>query len=75
MRFSALTLTAVKMKKARFTETQTINILKFADSGMKAEEICCQNGSHNVAFYNEKATLGAMDLLNILMVHFAGHFK
>lgn len=28
------------MKKARFTETQIVNILKLADSGMKVEDIC-----------------------------------
>ncbi len=32
------------MKKARFTETQIVNILKLADSGIKVEEICRQNG-------------------------------
>ncbi|MGV3346187.1 transposase, partial [Enterobacteriaceae bacterium LUAb1] len=31
------------MKKARFTETQIVNILKLADSGIKIEEICRQN--------------------------------
>ncbi|AIN64708.1 hypothetical protein [Providencia sp. PROV261] len=28
------------MKKAHFTETQIINILKLAGSGMKVEDIC-----------------------------------
>ncbi len=32
------------MKKARFTETQIVNILKLADSGMKVEDICRQMG-------------------------------
>ena len=27
------------MKKVRFTETQIVNILKLADSGMKVEDI------------------------------------
>jgi len=35
------------MKKARFTEAQIVNILKFADSGLKIEEICRQNGISN----------------------------
>ncbi|MGN1507804.1 transposase, partial [Yersinia enterocolitica] len=43
------------MKKARFTETQIVNILKLADSGMKVEEICRQNGISNATFYNWKA--------------------
>ncbi|HDL8335363.1 TPA: transposase [Yersinia enterocolitica] len=41
--------------KARFTETQIVNILKIADSGMKVEEICRQNGISNATFYNWKA--------------------
>ncbi|PWW10641.1 putative transposase [Mangrovibacter plantisponsor] len=39
------------MKKARFTETQIVNILKLADSGLKVEEICHQNGISNAIFY------------------------
>ncbi len=38
------------MKKARFTETQIVNILKLADSGLKVEEICHQNGISNATF-------------------------
>ncbi len=32
------------MKKARFTESQIVSILKLADSGMEIDEICRQNG-------------------------------
>lgn len=39
------------MKKARFTETQIVNILKLADSGMKVEDICRQNGISNATYY------------------------
>ncbi|ELI8285212.1 hypothetical protein COO51_20095 [Yersinia enterocolitica] len=42
-------------ENARFTETQIVNILKLADSGMKVEEICRQNGISNATFYNWKA--------------------
>ncbi|CAK6616396.1 Transposase [Providencia stuartii] len=28
------------MKKAHFTETQIVNILKLADSSMKVDDIC-----------------------------------
>ncbi|WP_299999989.1 hypothetical protein [uncultured Cedecea sp.] len=35
IRFSAFAFAEVKMKKARFTETQIVNILKLADSGLK----------------------------------------
>lgn len=34
------------MEKARFTETQIVNILKLTDSGIKVEDICRQNVAH-----------------------------
>ncbi len=39
------------MTKARFTETQIVNILKLADSGMKVEDICRQNRISNAIYY------------------------
>ncbi|WP_050161742.1 transposase, partial [Yersinia enterocolitica] len=53
------------MKKARFTETQIVNILKVADSGMKVEEICRQNGISNATFYNWKAKYGGMEVNDV----------
>ncbi|ETT03551.1 transposase [Providencia alcalifaciens F90-2004] len=49
------------MKKARFTETQIVNILKLADSGMKVEDICRQNGIRNATYYNWKSKYGGME--------------
>ncbi|MBS0847022.1 transposase [Citrobacter sp. JGM124] len=40
------------MKKARFTETQNVNIVNIAYSGLKIEEICRQNGISNATYYN-----------------------
>ncbi len=48
------------MKKARFTEIQIVNILKLADSGMKVEDICRQNGISNATYYNWKSKYGGM---------------
>ncbi len=42
------------MKKARFSETQIVNILKLSDSDMKVEDICHQNGISNATYYNWK---------------------
>ncbi|CRX93271.1 putative transposase [Yersinia enterocolitica] len=53
------------MIKARFTETQIVNILKLADSGMKVEEICRQNGISNATFYNWKAKYGGMEVNDV----------
>ena len=49
------------MKKVRFTETQIVNILKLADSGLKVEEICRQNGISNAIYYNWKSKYGGME--------------
>lgn len=49
------------MKKARFTETQIVNILKLADSGMIVEDICRQNGISNATNYNWKSKYGGVE--------------
>lgn len=49
------------MKKVRFTETQIVNILKLADSGMKVDDICRQNGISNATYYNWKSKYGGME--------------
>ncbi|KGP42357.1 transposase [Morganella morganii] len=40
------------MKKAHFTESQIVSILKLANSGMKIDEIFRQNGISNGTYYN-----------------------
>ena len=49
------------IKKARFTGTQIVNILKLADSGMKVDDICRQNGISNATYYNWKSKYGGME--------------
>ncbi|WP_156730680.1 IS3 family transposase [Morganella psychrotolerans] len=53
------------MKKARFTESQIVSILKQADSGMKVDEICRQNGISNATYYNWKSKYGGMEAADI----------
>jgi hypothetical protein len=36
------------MKKSRYTESQSIRVLKEVDAGMKVEEVCCQHGFYTV---------------------------
>lgn len=49
------------MEKARFTETQIVNILKLTDSGIKVEDICRQNGISRAIYYNWKSKYGGME--------------
>jgi putative transposase len=48
------------MKKARFTETQIIGILKEADAGMPVKEICRKHGISDATYYNWKSKYGGM---------------
>jgi putative transposase len=48
------------MKKARFTETQIIGILKEADSGIPVKEICRKHGISDATYYNWKSKYGGM---------------
>ena len=48
------------MKKARFTETQIIGILKEADAGIPVKEICRSHGISDATYYNWKSKYGGM---------------
>jgi putative transposase len=48
------------MKKARFTETQIIAILKEADAGIPVKEICRTHGISDATSYNWKSKYGGM---------------
>jgi putative transposase len=48
------------MKKARFTETQIIGILKEADAGISVKEICRGHGISDATYYNWKSKYGGM---------------
>ena len=49
------------MKKAHFTESQIVSVLKLADSGMKIDKIFRQNGINNATHYNWKSKYGGME--------------
>ncbi|MCD1127488.1 transposase, partial [Jinshanibacter sp. LJY008] len=53
------------MKKIRFTDSQIVNILKLADSGMKVDDICRQNGISSATYYNWKSKYGGMEAADI----------
>ena len=50
------------MKKSRFSEEKIISILKEADAGVKAVELCRKYGMGNATFYKWKARYGGLDV-------------
>ena len=48
------------MKKARFTETRIIGILKEADAGTPVKEICRSHGISDATYYKWKSKYGGM---------------
>jgi putative transposase len=49
------------MKKAHFTDSQIMAILKQADSGVPIPELCREYGMSNSSFYKWRTTYGGMD--------------
>ena len=54
------------MKKSRFSEEKIISILKEADAGVKAVELCRKYGMGNATFYKWKARYGGLDVSQLL---------
>jgi putative transposase len=48
------------MKKARFTETQIVNVLKEAEAGMPIGELCRKHGISEASFYLWRKKFGGM---------------
>ena len=48
------------MPRRQFTEEQIIGILKQADAGMKAADLCREHGISDATFYKWKAKFGGM---------------
>ncbi|HFT1684911.1 TPA: transposase, partial [Providencia stuartii] len=49
------------MKKARFTDSQIITILKQAEAGTPVSELCREHGMSNASFYKWCSRFGGMD--------------
>jgi putative transposase len=49
------------MKKAHFTDSQIMAILKQADSGVPIPELCREHGMSNSSFYKWRTKYGGMD--------------
>ena len=50
------------MKKSRYSESQIFKILKEAESGLSAVEICRRYGISQATFYKWKAKYGGMEI-------------
>jgi len=49
------------MKKSRYTDSQIISILKQAEAGTPAPELCREHGMSSATFYKWRAKYGGMD--------------
>ena len=49
------------MKKSRFSDSQTMAILKQAENGVPVPELCRTHGMSNASFYKWRAKFGGMD--------------
>ena len=50
------------MKKSRYSDSQIINILKQAEAGTPATELCREHGMSDATFYKWRAKFGGMDV-------------
>ena len=50
------------MKRKNYTEEQIINILKEAESGVPAKDLCRKHGMSAASFYAWKRKYGGMDV-------------
>jgi putative transposase len=50
------------MKKSRYTEEQTIGILKQHEAGVKTVDLCREHGISDATLYNWKSKYGGLDV-------------
>lgn len=50
------------MKRARFSEEQTIAVLKEAEAGAKVTALCRRNGISDATFYTWRSRYGALEV-------------
>lgn len=53
------------MKKARFTESQILRVLKEVEGGRHVKDVCRENGVSEASYYNWKSRYGGMESSDI----------
>lgn len=53
------------MKKACFTETQILRVLKEVEGGLHVRDVCRENGVSEASYYNWKSKYGGMESSDI----------
>jgi len=53
------------MKKARFTETQIVSMLKQQEAGRSIKELCREHSISEATFYNWKSKYGGMEASDV----------
>ena len=61
------------MKQKRFTETQIMQILKQAESGVPVAELCREHGMSSASFYKWRSKYGGMDASMISQMKAMAH--
>jgi Transposase. len=53
------------MRKARFTESQIIAVIKAVEAGRTVKDVCREAGVSDATYYNWKAKYGGMEMSEI----------
>jgi putative transposase len=53
------------MRKARFSETQIISVIKSVEAGRTVKDVCREAGISEATYYNWKAKYGGMEASDI----------
>jgi putative transposase len=56
------------MRRGRFSEEQIIAILKEADAGVKAAELCRKHGISDATFYNWRRKYGGLEISELRLL-------